>query len=78
MVMTAKGHQRVTKLESYQREGALTATMFYADIDGHPSDRNVRLALEELSFFSSELTILGTYRASEHRSEIEARSRLPD
>ena len=52
----------MTKLESYQVEGAFTATMFYADIDGHPSDRNVRLALEELSFFSSELTILGTYQ----------------
>lgn len=68
----------MTKLESYQVEGAFTATMFYADIDGHPSDRNVRLALEELSFFSSELTILGTYPASDHRAEIEARSRPPE
>jgi prephenate dehydratase len=66
----------MTKLESYQIEGAFTATMFYADIDGHPSDRNVRLALEELSFFSSELTILGTYRASDYRAEI-ARRQLP-
>ncbi|MFY0614948.1 MAG: prephenate dehydratase [Hyphomicrobiaceae bacterium] len=68
----------MTKLESYQIDGAFTATMFYADIDGHPSDRNVRLALEELSFFSSELTILGTYRASDYRAEIAARNRLPE
>lgn len=68
----------MTKLESYQVEGAFTATMFYADIDGHPSDRNVRLALEELSFFSSELTILGTYRASARRAEIAARNQPPE
>lgn len=68
----------MTKLESYQIDGAFTATMFYADIDGHPSDRNVRLALEELSFFSSELTVLGTYRASDHRAEIAARSLPPE
>ena len=67
----------MTKLESYQIDGQFTATMFYADIDGHPTERNVRLALEELSFFSSELKILGTYRASAHRAEIEARRRLP-
>ncbi len=68
----------MTKLESYQVEGAFTATMFFADIDGHPSDRNVRLAMEELSFFSSELTILGTYKASEQRAEIAARSQPPE
>jgi len=68
----------MTKLESYQVEGAFTATMFYADIDGHPADRNVRLALEELSFFSSEIMILGTYRASAQRAEIAARNQPPE
>ena len=43
----------MTKLESYQLEGTFNATMFFADIEGHPADRMVRLALEELSFFSS-------------------------
>ena len=57
----------MTKLESYQVDGSFTATVFYADIEGHPSDRNVRLALEELSFFSTELKILGTYPASPFR-----------
>lgn len=64
----------MTKLESYQLGGTFFATMFYADIEGHPSDRSVRLALEELSFFSSKLTILGTYKCSPFR--LEARSRL--
>jgi prephenate dehydratase len=58
----------MTKLESYQEDGSFTATVFYADIDGHPADHNVRLALEELSFFSSELKIFGTYPASPFRT----------
>ena len=67
----------MTKLESYQIGGAFTATMFYADIEGHPSERPVRLALEELSFFSSELNILGTYKASDHRAKIIKSMELP-
>jgi len=64
----------MTKLESYQQNGAFTATMFYADIDGHPSDEPVRLALEELSFFSSEVKLLGTYPASPYRLEVARRA----
>ncbi len=68
----------MTKLESYQVNGEFVATMFYADIEGHPTDTPVRLALEELSFFSTELRILGTYPASPFRAEIlrKARERL--
>jgi len=57
----------MTKLESYQLGGAFHATQFYADIEGHPEDRMVRLALEELGFFSSEVKILGVYRADPER-----------
>ena len=63
----------MTKLESYQLEGQFSATQFYADIEGHPADRNVRLALEELEFFSSYLRILGVYRSSPLRAEIARR-----
>jgi prephenate dehydratase len=59
----------MTKLESYQLEGTFNATMFYADIEGHPAERPVQLALEELSFFSSEKKVLGTYLASPYRAE---------
>jgi len=58
----------MTKLESYQLEGSFHATMFYADIEGHPDERRVQLALEELHFFSSKVTLLGTYRASPLRA----------
>ena len=62
----------MTKLESYIVGGSFSAAQFYADIEGHPSHPNVRLALEELGFFSSELKILGAYRASPLRARIEA------
>jgi prephenate dehydratase len=60
----------MTKLESYQLEGQFSATQFYADIEGHPADRPVRLAMEELAFFTTYTRILGTYKASPYRAEI--------
>src|SRR5438552_6123160 len=63
----------MTKLESYQLEGKFFATQFYADVEGHPSERNVRLALEELEFFTSHLRVLGVYKASPYRAEIARR-----
>jgi len=57
----------ITKLESYQLEGSFQASQFYADIEGHPEERNVRLALEELTFFTSELKVLGIYPADAFR-----------
>ncbi|MDO8290382.1 MAG: prephenate dehydratase [Parvibaculum sp.] len=60
----------MTKLESYQLEGTFNASQFYADIEGHPASRNVRLALEELEFFTSELKILGIYPAHPYRATV--------
>ena len=57
----------MTKLESYQLGGRFVSTQFYADIEGHPEDRNVALALEELDFFSREVRILGVYPANPFR-----------
>ncbi|MDQ3628227.1 MAG: prephenate dehydratase [Actinomycetota bacterium] len=60
----------MTKLESYQLGGKFFATQFYADIEGHPEEHLVALALEELEFFSVEVRILGTYPAHPFRAEI--------
>ncbi len=57
----------ITKLESYIVDGNFTVAQFYADIEGHPDDRLVRLALEELSFFSKEVNVLGVYPAHPFR-----------
>jgi prephenate dehydratase len=58
----------MTKLESYQLDGTFTATEFYADVEGHPEERSLALALEELAFFSSSVRMLGTYPASPFRA----------
>jgi prephenate dehydratase len=60
----------MTKLESYQLGGMFFATQFYADIEGHPEDPNVALALEELAFFSVEVRLLGVYPAHPFRTSI--------
>jgi prephenate dehydratase len=62
----------MTKLESYMVDGTFTATMFYADVEGHPDDLALRRALDELKFFSDELRILGTYPASRLRRAMGA------
>ncbi len=66
---------RICSLAEAEREteglarlgGRFIATQFYADIEGHPEDSNVKLALEELEFFSKEVRILGVYKGSDVR-----------
>src|SRR5262249_34837431 len=58
----------MTKLESYMVDGNFFATQFYADVEGHPDDRNLAFALEELKFFSRELRIVGVYPAHPFRA----------
>ncbi|RYE88421.1 MAG: prephenate dehydratase [Hyphomicrobiales bacterium] len=53
----------MTKLESYMVGGNFTATQFYADIEGHPDDRSVQFAFEELKFFTDQFRVLGVYEA---------------
>jgi prephenate dehydratase len=59
----------MTKLESYMVNGSFAATQFYADVQGHPKDRGLALALEELEFVSQPKTlkILGVYPAHAFR-----------
>lgn len=57
----------MTKLESYQIGGNFAATQFYAEIEGHPAERRVQLAMEELGFFTNRIHIFGTYPAHPFR-----------
>jgi prephenate dehydratase len=59
----------MTKLESYMVGGRFTATQFYADVEGHPEDRPLKLALEELRFFTHAVNILGVYPGHPFRRE---------
>lgn len=58
----------MTKLESYMVGGEFTATQFLAEVDGHPSDPGLARALEELTFFTTDVKILGVYPADAFRS----------
>ncbi|HFB2047988.1 MAG: prephenate dehydratase [Hyphomicrobiaceae bacterium] len=66
----------MTKLESYQVGRSFNATMFYVDIEGHPSDYNVKLALKDLSSSTVEFKMLGTYKACPKRTIISNSSEL--
>jgi prephenate dehydratase len=58
----------MTKLESYMVDGKFTATQFLAEVDGHPDDLGLARALEELAFFTTDVTILGVYPADPFRA----------
>jgi prephenate dehydratase len=59
----------ITKIESYLVDGNFTAAQFYLDVEGHPDETPLRLALEELAFFAHEVRILGTYKAHKFRAK---------
>jgi prephenate dehydratase len=63
----------MTKLESYMLNGSFAATQFYADVQGHPKDRALELALEELEFVCrpKSLKILGVYPAHRFRATLK-------
>lgn len=57
----------LTKIESYVSGKQFSIAQFYIDVEGHPDSGAMQHALDELSFFSSEVRILGTYPASRFR-----------
>ena len=63
----ATNNVNMIKLESYIGEKFQTAR-FYADVIGHPEDQALKLALEELGFFTDQITMLGTYKAHPFRT----------
>ena len=60
----------MTKLESYMENGSFTATLFYAEVDGRPEDRDLALAIDELKFFCERFEILGVYPADPFRAKV--------
>ena len=57
----------LTKLESYMVGGSFKAAQFYADVEGHIDSPAMKNALEELAFFSENITHLGTYPMDDAR-----------
>jgi len=60
----------MTKLESYIIDGSFQAAQFYAEVEGHPLDESMKLAFNELRFFTHEVKVMGTYPAAQARAEI--------
>jgi len=59
----ATNNVNMLKLESYIPGGISTQAKFFISIEGHPDQENVRLALEEIGFFSKRIKVLGVYPA---------------
>jgi len=57
----------IVKLESYLSGARFEQAQFYAEVEGHPEQRSVHLAFEELGFFSEELKLLGTFPTNPFR-----------
>ena len=64
----------MTKLESYMVGGTFSATVFFAEVEGHPSEVAIGRALAELDYFSREVRIMGVYPAHPYRREAAANS----
>jgi len=57
----------IVKLESYLSGAHFEQAQFYAEVEGHPEQRALALALEELIFFSEQYKPLGTFPAHPFR-----------
>jgi prephenate dehydratase len=60
----------MVKLESYIPGGLSEQAKFFISIEGHPNEKNVGLALEELGFFSKSVKLLGVYYADQSRLKV--------
>jgi len=52
----------ITKLESYVHPQGFDVAQFYIDFEGHPEQKSVKLALEEMKFFCKHMNIIGVYK----------------
>ena len=64
----ATNNVNIIKLESYIRAGANASAQFFMTFEGHPNQRPVQLAIEELGFFTQKVNVLGVYPADKGRS----------
>jgi prephenate dehydratase len=59
----------IIKLESYTPDGRMVATQFHIDVEAHPHDQHMMLAMDELNYFAKDIRMLGTYQASDYRDQ---------
>ncbi len=66
----ATNNVNLTKLESYMEGGRFVSTQFYCEVEAHIDEKNLQLALDELSFFATEIKNMGTYAADAYRGSL--------
>ena len=64
----ATNNVNMIKLESYNYGEQFTITEFYCEIEGHPSQHNTKLALDDLNHYCSKVKNLGVFEKSSYRS----------
>jgi prephenate dehydratase len=62
----ATNNVNMIKLESYIQAGS-GAAQFFMTFEGHPRQKPVQLAIEELGFFTQKVNVLGVYPADKKR-----------
>ena len=65
----ATNQVNLTKLESFSVKNTFDQANFYLDLEGHLELSGVKKALEELSFHTETLDILGVYESSTFRQK---------
>lgn len=68
----------MTRIGSSMVGAEFAATMFLVDLQGHPEDRPLELAMKELAFLTSEVEILGDYAAQDYRTHRNLAARWTD
>lgn len=63
----ATNNVNILKLESYIPGGNSQLAQFFITFVGHPGERSVQLAIEELGFFTKKVDVLGVYAAAPQR-----------
>lgn len=68
----ATNHVNLLKIESYIPSGVSVTAQFFVTFEGHPSAKNVQLAIEELGFFCKKVKVLGVYPAAAERVTVSS------
>ena len=65
----ATNNVNLTKLESYIGTRRFDRARFYVEVEGHETDEPVRLALEEVRYFTDTARVLGSFPQHEFRKQ---------
>ena len=62
-------YHREKRIRNVLVKSTLNNFKFYIDIEGHPETPSVKLALDDLKFYSKKFEILGVYKADKFRKK---------